>query len=280
MFAKCQYLDELTGGKGVTFATGTPVSNSMVELYTIMRYLQYDTLQKMGLSHFDDWAASFGETVTAIELSPEGTGYRAKTRFARFFNLPELISLFKESADVQTADMLNLPVPQAEYINEVLKPSETQEEMVSSFADRAEAVRNGNVNPRFDNMLKITNDGRKLALDQRLINDMLPDEPESKVNRCVENTFKVWEESAPDKGTQLIFCDLSTPKADGTFNVYDDVREKLVARGVPREEVAFIHEYNTETKKADLFAKVRAGQVRILMGSTPVSYTHLTLPTN
>lgn len=269
MFAKCQYLDELTGGKGVTFATGTPVSNSMVELYTIMRYLQYDTLQKMGLSHFDDWAASFGETVTAIELSPEGTGYRAKTRFARFFNLPELISLFKESADVQTADMLNLPVPQAEYINEVLKPSETQEEMVSSFADRAEAVRNGNVNPRFDNMLKITNDGRKLALDQRLMNEMLPDEPESKVNRCVDNAFKVWEESAPDRGTQLIFCDLSTPKADGTFNVYDDVREKLVARGVPREEVAFIHEYNTETKKADLFAKVRAGQVRILMGSTP-----------
>ena len=269
MFAKCQYLDELTGGKGVTFATGTPVSNSMVELYTIMRYLQYDTLQKMGLSHFDDWAASFGETVTAIELSPEGTGYRAKTRFARFFNLPELISLFKESADVQTADMLNLPVPQAEYINEVLKPSETQEEMVSSFADRAEAVRNGNVNPRFDNMLKITNDGRKLALDQRLMNEMLPDEPESKVNRCVDNAFKVWEESAADRGTQLIFCDLSTPKADGTFNVYDDVREKLVARGVPREEVAFIHEYNTETKKADLFAKVRAGQVRILMGSTP-----------
>ena len=269
MFAKCQYLDELTGGKGVTFATGTPVSNSMVELYTIMRYLQYDTLQKMGLSHFDDWAASFGETVTAIELSPEGTGYRAKTRFARFFNLPELISLFKESADVQTADMLNLPVPQAEYINEVLKPSETQEEMVSSFADRAEAVRNGNVNPKFDNMLKITNDGRKLALDQRLMNDMLPDEPESKVNRCVDNAFKVWEESSSDRGTQLIFCDLSTPKADGTFNVYDDVREKLVARGVPREEVAFIHEYNTETKKADLFAKVRAGQVRILMGSTP-----------
>ncbi len=269
MFAKCQYLDELTGGKGVTFATGTPVSNSMVELYTIMRYLQYDTLQKMGLSHFDDWAASFGETVTAIELSPEGTGYRAKTRFARFFNLPELISLFKESADVQTADMLNLPVPKAEYINEVLKPSETQEEMVSSFADRAEDVRNGSVNPKFDNMLKITNDGRKLALDQRLINDMLPDEPESKVNRCVDNAFKVWEESAADRGTQLIFCDLSTPKADGTFNVYDDVREKLVARGVPREEVAFIHEYNTETKKAELFAKVRAGQVRILMGSTP-----------
>ena len=269
MFAKCQYLDEITGGKGVTFATGTPVSNSMVELYTIMRYLQYDTLQKLHLGHFDSWAASFGETVTAIELSPEGTGYRAKTRFARFFNLPELISLFKESADVQTADMLNLPVPEAEYINEVLKPSETQQEMVSSFADRAERVRNGNVDPRTDNMLKITNDGRKLALDQRLINDLLPDEPESKVNLCVENAYQVWEESTPDKSTQLIFCDLSTPKADGTFNVYDDVREKLVAKGIPREEIAFIHEANTETKKTELFAKVRSGQVRILLGSTP-----------
>ena len=269
MFAKCQYLDEITGGKGVTFATGTPVSNSMVELYTIMRYLQYDTLQKLHLGHFDSWAASFGETVTAIELFPEGTGYRAKTRFARFFNLPELISLFKESADVQTADMLNLPVPEAEYINEVLKPSETQQEMVSSFADRAEQVRNGNVNPKIDNMLKITNDGRKLALDQRLINDLLPDEPESKVNLCVENAYQVWEESTPDKSTQLIFCDLSTPKADGTFNVYDDVREKLVAKGIPREEIAFIHEANTETKKAELFAKVRSGQVRILLGSTP-----------
>ena len=269
MFAKCQYLDEITGGKGVTFATGTPVSNSMVELYTIMRYLQYDTLQKLHLGHFDSWAASFGETVTAIELSPEGTGYRAKTRFARFFNLPELISLFKESADVQTADMLNLPVPEAEYINEVLKPSETQQEMVSSFADRAERVRNGNVDPRTDNMLKITNDGRKLALDQRLINDLLPDEPESKVNLCVENAYQVWEESTPDKSTQLIFCDLSTPKTDGTFNVYDDVREKLVAKGIPREEIAFIHEANTETKKAELFAKVRSGQVRILLGSTP-----------
>ena len=269
MFAKCQYLDEITGGKGVTFATGTPVSNSMVELYTIMRYLQYDTLQKLHLGHFDSWAASFGETVTAIELSPEGTGYRAKTRFARFFNLPELISLFKESADVQTADMLNLPVPEAEYINEVLKPSETQQEMVSSFADRAEQVRNGNVNPKIDNMLKITNDGRKLALDQRLINDLLPDEPESKVNLCVENAYQVWEESTPDRSTQLIFCDLSTPKADGTFNVYDDVREKLVAKGIPREEIAFIHEANTETKKAELFAKVRSGQVRILLGSTP-----------
>ena len=269
MFMKCQYMDELTGGKGVTFATGTPVSNSMVELYTIMRYLQYDTLQKLGLGHFDSWAASFGETVTAIELSPEGTGYRAKTRFARFFNLPELISLFKEAADVQTADMLNLPVPEAEYVNEVLEPSEEQKDLVASFADRAEIVRGGGLDPRIDNMLKITNDGRKCALDQRLINDMLPDAPESKVNLCVENAFKVWQDSTLEKGTQLIFCDLSTPKADGTFNVYDDLKAKLMARGVPEEEIAFIHDANTETKKAELFAKVRAGQVRILLGSTP-----------
>ena len=269
MFMKCQYMDEITGGKGITFATGTPVSNSMVELYTIMRYLQYDTLQKLGMGHFDSWAASFGETVTAIELSPEGTGYRAKTRFARFFNLPELISLFKEAADVQTADMLNLPVPEAEYVNEVLEPSEEQKDLVSSFADRAEKVRGGGLDPRIDNMLKITNDGRKCALDQRLINDMLPDAPESKVNLCVENAFKVWLESTPKKGTQLIFCDLSTPKADGTFNVYDDLREKLTAKGIPREEIVFIHEANTEARKAELFAKVRAGQVRILIGSTP-----------
>ena len=269
MFMKCQYMDELTGGKGVTFATGTPVSNSMVELYTIMRYLQYDTLQKLGLGHFDSWAASFGETVTAIELSPEGTGYRAKTRFARFFNLPELISLFKETADVQTADMLKLPVPEAEYVNEVLQPSEEQQELVASFADRAEQVRGGGMNPKIDNMLKITNDGRKCALDQRLINDMLPDAEESKVNRCVENAFQVWKDSTPDKGTQLIFCDLSTPKADGTFNVYDDLREKLMARGIPKEEIVFIHEAGTEAKKAELFAKVRSGQVRILIGSTP-----------
>ena len=269
MFMKCQYLDELTGGKGVTFATGTPVSNSMVELYTIMRYLQYDTIQKMGLGHFDSWAAAFGETVTAIELSPEGTGYRAKTRFARFFNLPELISLFKESADIQTADMLNLPVPEAEYINEVLKPSEIQQDMVSAFADRAEAVRSGLVEPTVDNMLKITNDGRKCALDQRLLNDMLPDEADSKVNRCVKNTYDIWEETAEKKSTQLIFCDLSTPKNDGTFNVYDDIREKLVEKGIPREEIAFIHEAGTEAKKAELFAKVRTGQVRILLGSTP-----------
>ena len=269
MFMKCQYLDELTGGKGVTFATGTPVSNSMVELYTIMRYLQYDTIQKMGLGHFDSWAAAFGETVTAIELSPEGTGYRAKTRFARFFNLPELISLFKESADIQTADMLNLPVPEAEYINEVLKPSEIQQDMVSAFADRAEAVRSGLVEPTVDNMLKITNDGRKCALDQRLLNDMLPDEADSKVNRCAKNAYDIWEETAEKKSTQLIFCDLSTPKNDGTFNVYDDIREKLVEKGIPSEEIAFIHEAGTEAKKAELFAKVRAGQVRILLGSTP-----------
>ena len=269
MFMKCRYMDEITGGKGITFATGTPVSNSMTELYTIMRYLQYDTLMNMGMGHFDSWAATFGETVTAIELSPEGTGYRAKTRFARFFNLPELISIFKEAADIQTADMLNLPVPEAEYINEVLKPSEEQKEMVEAFSERAEQVRGGAVDPRVDNMLKITNDGRKCALDQRLLNDMLLDAGESKVNACVENAFQVWEDGKDTQATQLIFCDLSTPKTDGTFNVYDDVRNKLVERGIPKEQIAFIHEYNTEVKKAELFAKVRAGQVRILMGSTP-----------
>lgn len=260
MFMKCQYLDEITGGKGVTFATGTPISNSMTELYTIMRYLQYDTLLKMGLGHFDSWAAAFGETVTAIELSPEGTGYRAKTRFARFFNLPELISLFKESADIQTSDMLNLPVPEAEYINEVIKPSEIQKSMVERFAERAEMVRSGGVDATIDNMLKITNDGRKCALDQRLINDMLPDEEDSKVNRCVENAFEIWKETAPQKSTQLIFCDLSTPKNDGTFNVYDDVREKLVGRGIPREEIAFIHEATTEAKKQNYLRKYVPGR--------------------
>ena len=269
MFMKCRYMDELTGGRGITFATGTPVSNSMTELYTIMRYLQYDTLMRMGMGHFDSWAATFGETVTAIELSPEGTGYRAKTRFARFFNLPELISIFKEAADIQTSDMLNLPVPEAEFINEVLKPSEEQQEMVGAFSERAESVRGGLVNPTEDNMLKITNDGRKCALDQRLLNELLPDAEKSKVNTCVENAFQVWNEGKTDRTTQLIFCDLSTPKGDETFNVYDDVRNKLVARGIPKEEIAFIHEYNTEAKKAELFAKVRAGQVRILMGSTP-----------
>ena len=268
MFMKCQYLDEITGGRGITFATGTPISNSMVELYTIMRYLQYDTLQSMGLGHFDSWAASFGETVTAIELSPEGTGYRAKTRFARFYNLPELISVFRETADIQTADMLNLPTPEAEYINEVLKPSETQKDMVQSFAERAEKVRAGHIDPSADNMLKITNDGRKCALDQRLINDMIPDERDTKVNRCAQNVFEIWRETEKDRSAQLVFCDLSTPKSDGTFNVYDDMRKKLILKGIPSEEIAFIHEANTEVRKADLFAKVRTGRVRILLGST------------
>ena len=260
MFAKCQYLDELTGGKGITFATGTPLSNSMTELYTNMRYLQYGTLQKMGLGHFDSWAASFGETQTAIELAPEGTGYRAKTRFAKFFNLPELIALFKESADIQTPDMLKLPVPEAEYENVVLKPSEYQKE--------AETVRNRLVEPHQDNMLKITNDGRKLALDQRLINDMLPDEEHSKAKTCVDKAFEIWEDTKGEKSAQLIFCDLSTPKGDGTFNVYEDIRNKLMEKGVPAEEIAFIHQANTELRKAELFSKVRSGQVRFLLGST------------
>ena len=268
MFAKCQYMDELTGGKGITFATGTPISNSMTELYTNMRYLQYNTLQKLGLGNFDSWAATFGETQTAIELAPEGTGYRAKTRFAKFFNLPELISLFKESADIQTPDMLKLPVPEAEYENVVLKPSEYQKEMVQSLADRAEAVRDRNVEPHVDNMLKITNDGRKLALDQRLINDMLPDEDNSKATTCVDKACEIWEETKEQKSAQLIFCDLSTPKGDGTFNVYEDIRGKLIEKGVPPEEIAFIHDANTEKRKAELFAKVRSGQVRFLLGST------------
>ena len=268
MFAKCQYMDEITGGRGVTFATGTPISNSMVELYTIMRYLQYELLQKLGLGHFDAWAAAFGETVTAIELSPEGTGYRAKTRFARFYNLPELMSIFKECADIQTADLLKLPVPEVEYVNEVLKPSPEQLEMVKAFAARAEAVRGGGVDPSVDNMLRITNDGRKCALDQRLLNDMLPDTEGSKANRCVENVYEIWNRTMQEKSTQLIFCDLSVPKTDA-FNVYDDVREKLVSMGIPREQVAFIHEAATEAKKAELFAKVRSGQVRVLLGSTP-----------
>ena len=268
MFNKCQYLDELTGGKGVTFATGTPISNSMTELYTNMRYLQYATLQKMGLGQFDSWAATFGETQTAIELAPEGTGYRAKTRFAKFFNLPELIALFKESADIQTPDMLKLPVPEAEYENVTLKPSEAQKQMVESLAERAERVRNRMVDSSVDNMLKITNDGRKLALDQRLMNDMLPDDPNSKASVCVEKAFEIWEKTTDKKSAQLIFCDLSTPKGDGTFNVYEDIRNKLVAKGVPPEEIAFIHDANTELRKAELFAKVRSGQVRFLLGST------------
>ena len=268
MFAKCQYLDEITGGKGVTFATGTPISNSMTELYTNMRYLQYGTLQKLGLGHFDAWAASFGETQTAIELAPEGTGYRAKTRFAKFFNLPELIALFKESADIQTPDMLKLPVPEAEYENVVLKPSEFQKEMVASLAERAEAVRDRQVQPYEDNMLKITNDGRKLALDQRLLNDMLPDEENSKAATCVEKAYEIWENTKEQKSAQLIFCDLSTPKGDGTFNVYEDIKNKLMEKGVPENEIAFIHDANTELRKAELFAKVRSGQVRFLLGST------------
>ena len=268
MFAKCQYLDEITGGKGITFATGTPISNSMTELYTNMRYLQFDTLQKMGLSQFDAWASTFGETQTAIELAPEGTGYRAKTRFAKFFNLPELISLFKESADIKTPDMLNLDVPEAQYENVVLKPSDHQKKIVDSLADRAERVRNRMVDSSVDNMLKITNDGRKLALDQRLISDMLPENEESKTRACVEKAFEIYQEEMENKGAQLIFCDLSTPKGDGSFNVYDDVKNKLMEKGVPEKEIAFIHEANTETKKADLFAKVRSGQVRFLLGST------------
>ena len=268
MFAKCRYLDEITGGRGITFATGTPISNSMTELYTNMRYLQYDTLQRLGLGHFDSWAAAFGETVTAIELAPEGTGYRAKTRFAKFFNLPELIALFKESADIQTADLLNLPVPEAEYENVVLKPSEYQEEMVKSLAERAEKVRNREVQPWQDNMLKITSDGRKLALDQRLLDEVLPDGEQSKSSACVEKAFQIWEETKAQRSAQLIFCDSSTPKNDGTFNVYDDIKQKLLAKGVPEEEIAFIHSANTETRKTELFAKVRSGQVRFLLGST------------
>nr|WP_243134987.1 DEAD/DEAH box helicase family protein [Coprococcus eutactus] len=268
MFAKCRYMDELTGGKGVTFATGTPISNSMTELYTNMRYLQYGTLERMGLTQFDAWASSFGETQTAIELAPEGTGYRAKTRFAKFFNLPELISLFKESADIKTPDMLKLDVPEAVYENVVLKPSEFQKDVVASLADRAEMVRNGGVDSTVDNMLKITNDGRKLALDQRLINPMLPDDENSKTSVCVEKAFAIYEEEKETKGAQLIFCDLSTPKNDGNFNVYDDIKQKLMQKGVPENEIAFIHDANTETKKADLFAKVRSGDVRFLLGST------------
>ena len=268
MFAKCQYMDELTGGKGVTFATGTPISNSMTELYTNMRYLQYGTLQKLGLGQFDSWASTFGETQTAVELAPEGTGYRAKTRFAKFFNLPELIALFKESADIQTPDMLKLPVPEADYENVVLKPSDYQKDMVASLAERAEDVRNRLVSPEQDNMLRITNDGRKLALDQRLMDEMLPDETVSKTNSCVEKAFAIWKQTKAEKSTQLIFCDLSTPKGDKSFNVYDDIRRKLEEKGVPNQEIAFIHEANTELKKAELVRKVRSGDVRFLLGST------------
>ena len=268
LFAKCQYMDEITGGRGITFASGTPVSNSMAELYTAMRYLQYGTLKKMGLGQFDAWASTFGETVTAVELSPEGTGYRAKTRFAKFFNLPELMALFKEAADIQTADMLELPVPEAVYENVALKPSAAQREMVRALGDRAEKVRNRMVDTREDNMLKITNDGRKLALDQRLMNPLLPDDPGGKATACTERAFRVWQETKDKKSAQLIFSDLSTPKGDGSFNIYDDIKGKLMRKGVPEEEIAFIHDYGTEAKKADLFAKVRNGCVRFLLGST------------
>ena len=269
LFMKCRYLDEITGNRGTVFATGTPVSNSMVELYSVQRYLQYDTLAQNGLQHFDSWASTFGETVTALELAPEGTNYRAKTRFAKFYNLPELMQMFREVADIQTADMLKLPVPKVNYHNIKTKPSEIQTEMVASLAKRAEKVRARLVEPNIDNMLKITNDGRKLALDQRMIDPMLPDEPDSKVNVCVDNVYRIWEEHAATKATQLVFCDLSTPKNDGTFNVYDDMREKLIARGIPAEQIRFIHEATTDAQKKELFGKVRSGEVRVLFGSTP-----------
>ena len=269
LFMKCRYLDEITGNRGTVFATGTPVSNSMVELYSVQRYLQYDTLAQNGLQHFDSWASTFGETVTALELAPEGTNYRAKTRFAKFYNLPELMQMFREVADIQTADMLKLPVPKVNYHNIKTKPSEIQTEMVASLAKRAEKVRARLVEPNIDNMLKITNDGRKLALDQRMIDPMLPDDPDSKVNACVDNVYRIWEEHADTKATQLVFCDLSTPKNDGTFNVYDDMREKLIARGIPAGQIRFIHEATTDAQKKELFGKVRSGEVRVLLGSTP-----------
>ena len=299
MLLKCRYIDELTGGKGVVFATGTPVSNSMTELYTMMRYLQHDTLQKKGLAHFDCWASTFGETTTAIELAPEGTGYRGRTRFAKFFNLPELMTLFKEVADIKTSDQLHLPVPEAVYHNVVAQPTEIQQAMVQELSERAAKVHAGAVDASVDNMLRITTDGRKLGLDQRIINPDLPDDPSSKVNMCVDNIYRIWDEGQADKLTQLVFCDLSTPKTgapaakaaksvagnldspelhavesqiditpEPEFTVYDDIREKLVARGIPREQIAFIHEANTEARKKELFAKVRSGQVRVLMGST------------
>ena len=284
MFGKCRYMDEITGGRGVTFATGTPVSYSMTELYTMMRYLQFDTLERNGHRHFDSWAADFGEKVSAMELKPEGTGFRSKTRFAKFYNLPELISIWKESADIQTADMLKLPVPKAEQITVKTEPSKFQQEMVAELGDRADAVRNRQVAPSTDNMLRITSDGRKLALDQRLQNPLLPDDPDSKVNACVRNIFTEWQNSMDIRGTQLVFCDLSTPSSkkpiemvstdDGSFemarfqNVYDDIKEKLISKGIPAEEIAFIHDANTKAQKAELFAKVRRGQVRVLIGST------------
>lgn len=268
MFNKCQYLDEITGGKGITFATGTPISNSMTELYVMQRYLQNRKLQNMGLGLFDSWASTFGEVVTSIELAPEGTGYRAKSRFARFYNIPELMNMFKEIADIKTSDQLKLPVPEAEYETVVLKPTEQQKEIVENLGERAEVVRNGGVDASVDNMLKITNDGRKLALDQRLVNELLPDNPESKISVCAEKSYEIWKDTAAQKSAQLIFCDLSTPKGDGSFNVYDDLKRKLMEKGVPEKEIAFIHDANTEAKKTELFGKVKSGQVRFLIGST------------
>ena len=268
MFLKTQYMDEITSGRGTVFATGTPVSNSMTEMYTVMRYLQYGTLKEKNLSHFDCWASTFGQTTTSIELAPEGTGYRARTRFAKFFNLPELMSIFKEVADVKTHDQMELQLPDAEYETVLVKPSELQKEMVQALSERAATVHAGLVDPSVDNMLKITSDGRKIGLDQRLMNPMLPDDPGSKLNACVRNVFDIWEKGQEGRLTQLLFCDMSTPKADGSFNVYDDIKQKLIARGVPENEIAFIHSADTEAKKKDLFSKVRSGQVRVLLGST------------
>ena len=268
LFMKCRYLDELTGGRGAVFATGTPISNSMVELYTIQRYLQYETLQRNGLQHFDSWASTFGETITAVELTPEGTGYRAKTRFAKFYNLPELMAMFKEVADIQTADMLHLPTPEAHFHNVAVKPSDFQKDMVEELGKRAEKIRNGMVDASVDNMLKITNDGRKLALDQRMLNPMLPDFEGSKVNACIDNIYQIWQDNAEKESAQLVFCDLSTPKSDAEFSVYTDIRAKLIERGIPESEIRFIHEANTEVQKQELFKKVRRGEVRVLLGST------------
>lgn len=268
LFMKCRYLDELTGSRGTIFATGTPISNSMVELYTIQRYLQYDTLVRNDLQYFDSWASTFGETITAVELTPEGTGYRAKTRFARFYNLPELMAMFRMVADIQTADMLNLPVPEASYHNIAVKPSEMQKEMVKALGERAEKIRAGKVDASEDNMLNITNDGRKLALDQRLLNPLLDDFDGSKVNACVDNVYQIWEDTAEKHSAQLLFCDLSTPKNEDEFSVYTDIRKKLIERGIPEDQIAFIHDAKTETQKLDLFRKVRKGEVRVLLGST------------
>ena len=268
MFMKCRYLDEMTGGRGVVFATGTPISNSMTELYTMQRYLQFNELEKNNLQHFDSWASTFGETVTAVELSPEGDKYRTKTRFSKFYNLPELMAMFKEVADIKTADMLDLKVPKAEYETIVTMPTEEQREVLKGISERADRVRDRRVEPEVDNMLKITNDGKKLALDQRLINPLLPDDPDSKVNVCVKNIYSIWDKTRDNRSTQLVFSDMSTPKNDGSFNVYDDIKEKLLDMGVPEKEIAFIHDANTEKQKDELFSKVRKGNVRILLGST------------